>query len=188
MEEHIILMLTSVIIVYHVIQLLYHTCFRVVYLSRVRKLMLAVNITSVVFVAAILMEQKGGCSDYDGILVLFFLLFLMILNTLILKHNWEKYTVASFVKNGIYEFEVQGLNRGFVFGRIYWDRKNYPNLYCTGWLYADYFGRSFAEMRAEYIKNTKMKVGDICKVRFMKDTCFPYFSVEPNRGNIVKLI
>ena len=185
--EHIILMLVSMIVVYHIIQVVYHACFRVVYWPSVSKLILGFNIVSIVFAAVLTWKHELG---FDGsvILVLSFMLGLTILNSFILQRNWKKYTVASFVQNGIYEFEVQGLNHGFVFGRIYWDRKKYPDVYCTGWLYAHYMGRSFAERRAEYIKNSNMKVGDVCKVSFMEKSCFPYYSIEPNRGNIVKLI
>lgn len=187
MEEHIIMMLVSVIAVYHIIQIAYHTCFRVVYLQSVSRLILGVNIASIIFVVGLTWLQKLG---FDGnvILILLFMLGLTILDSFILQRNWKKYTVASFVQNGIYEFEVQGLKRGFVFGRIYWDRKKYPDIYCAGWLYAHYMGRSFAERRAEYIKNSSMKVGDVCKVSFIEKSCFPCCSLEPNQGNVVKQI
>ena len=181
------MMLVSVIAVYHIIQIAYHTCFRVVYLQPVRRLILGVNIASIIFAVGLTWQQNLW-SDANLVLVLSFMVFLMILNSFILQRNWKKYTVASFVQNGIYEFEVQGLKRGFVFGRIYWDRKKYPDVYCTGWLYAHYMGRSFAERRAEYIKNSSMKVGDVCKVSFMEKSCFPCYSLEPNQGNVVKRI
>ena len=187
MENHIILVLTGMIVAYHVIQFAYHLLIRVAYLPAVSNFILLVNIVSVILTAGVLFFQQELTV---GSRVFFILLLsaLTIFNALTLRQNWKKYTVSSFVKNGIYEFEVQGHNRGFVFGRIYWNRKKYPNVGCTGWLYANYYGRSFADRRAEYIKNTKLKVGDIYQVRFVEKACFPYDSGEPNRGNVVKLI
>ncbi|MBQ8436473.1 MAG: hypothetical protein IJX20_02350 [Alphaproteobacteria bacterium] len=185
--DYIIIILVSVIIVLHAIQFIYHSCFRVVYLPTISKLILLGNIASVIFTACVLYQQQ----DFELTNYVFLILFLSILtivNAFILHRNWKKYTVSSFVQNGIYEFEVQGFNHGFVFGRIYWNRKKYPNVYCTGWLYTNYIGCSFAEMCAEYRKNTQMLVGDLYRVSFVEKACFPYCSVEPNRGNVVKRV
>ncbi len=185
--DRIIIILVSVIIVLHTIQFVYHTCFRVVYLPTVNNFILCGNIASVIFTACVsYQQQEFELTNY--VLLILFLSVLTIVNAFILHRNWKKYTVSSFVQNGIYEFEVQGVNRGFVFGRIYWDRKKYPNVYCTGWLYTNYIDCSFAEMHAEYKKNIKVHVGDLYRVSFIEKVCFPYYSVEPNRGNVVKRV
>ena len=186
--ENIITLVVAMMIVIQVIQLIYHAMFKVAYVPRKFKLISLANVISVIVTAGILGYFLDVLTDSDVVYVIPTLCVLAILNTIILYWNWKKHTLSAFVQNGIYDFEVQGLNRGFVFGRIYWDRINHPDAYCTGWLYADYEGRPFRERRAEYIKNSNFNIGDLLRVSFVENVCYPYCSFEENKGNIVEEI
>ncbi len=186
--NNVIILIISVIMVYHLITLLYHIVFKVAYVDNDYRLIFCANLATIVVATSCLLWKSQYVADGNDLYILPVLVSFTVLDVLILRRNWQKYTLGLFVKNGIYDFEVQQVNKGLVWGRIYWNRKQNPNVYCSCWLKAEYEGSSFAKRRAEYIENSKIKIGDMFKVNFLGDVCFPYYSKNPTNGNVVQKI
>ena len=177
-----LLILFVAMFIYWLVVLIYHKVTKVSYVKEAytrsffRDLILGSIVAAVGMLIGIFAYNTNSYSAEFGkwVLLVFPLgiavFVLIVLDLIVKKSNWKKYTLSKFTKGATYDWEVRGAAEGFVFGLIYWDKNTSEQC-------------SWAYMEADYNDIKRLQVEKICKVKFCSDYCFP--KLNGFTGNLV---